>query len=71
MVDHLANGVCGAHIGRARRPTLLTEAGLVLGTLRADHTFGPAIWRHADVVGLARAHRVLIHHMALTVRAAR
>lgn len=67
MVNHSTNGIWCAYIGHARRFTLLIKTGFILGTFWTDNTFGPTIWRHTDKIGLARAHRMLIHLMALTI----
>ncbi len=66
MIDHLAVGVGAAGAG-TRVNTLLIDAGRVAGTVRVDDTLGPAVGRHAHIVGQAGAGRDVVGVAALGV----
>lgn len=70
VVHHGTLGVEAARTG-ARVGTLLPNARLVLGTFRAEHALGPAVWRRSGVVRQARAGFLASDDLALGVRTAR
>lgn len=52
---------------RARISALLIDARKVRVALGIDHALGSAIWWRSYVLGLARAHCLAVHVLALTV----
>lgn len=70
VIYHLTIGVQAARAD-ARILAALNDAGLVLGAVRADDAFGTAGRRTADVIRLASADGVIVHHTTVAVRTAR
>lgn len=70
VIVHLAAGIQAAS-ARARIHTALVHARLVQIALGAGRALRPAGGRHSDVVGQARAHRMLVDVATLAVRSAR
>ena len=70
MVIDAADGVLAAHI-QTGIATLLTDAGVQAGAIRADQALWPAVWWRADVVRPAGAARSSAYVAAVSVGTAR
>lgn len=66
VIDNCALGTYST-CSRAWVTALLVYASLILGTVRIEHTFGPAVGRTSDVADNARAYALTIYFTTLAI----